>query len=193
MLFSLDEPKFSFYRLIVLLSEKMIRPWLIPPFLYFTSLHRRITQLKLVLNKFIDMLIHDLEEDYQAKTEIASKSVNYLTQIYQIRDTMSYQDIKNEIIALSYAGFDTVGISLSAVLLCLGMHPEVQDKVIDELNEIFFDDNDEEVDEEKMRKMIYLEMVVKEAMRLLPVNSLYGRMTTEDIQLSNFRFHFQLF
>ena len=99
---------------------------------------------------------------------------------------MSYKEVQMEILPFIYAGFDTTGITTSAVLLCLAMNQDVQDKVVEEINRTFLTEDDE-VDVESLSKMVYLEMVVKEAMRFFPVNTFSGRYAKDDVKLCKFR------
>lgn len=64
----------------------------------------------------------------------------------------------------------------------LAMHPEVQEKLVQELNSVFNDDEDE-VDNEKLKSLKYLDLVVKETLRLFPVAPVIGRKVTSDLIL----------
>jgi cytochrome P450 len=64
----------------------------------------------------------------------------------------------------------------------LGMHPHIQDKVVDELKSIFRNEN-EEPTVEKLKQMKYLELVIKESMRLFPVAPVIGRKISHDLIL----------
>lgn len=66
--------------------------------------------------------------------------------------------------------------------MLLGMHPEIQDKVYDELREIF-NDNEGKITKEDLDNMNYLHRVIKETMRLFPFVPFIGRTATGDIQL----------
>lgn len=173
---------------IKILNEKMLKPWLFEPFIRLSPLFRKAMNHSIEIYKIVDDLTHDLEMEFQANNkksvDDSLRPMNYLTQLYKIRDTMTYQEIRNEIIVTLFAGFDTTGNTLSAIILCLAMDQNAQDKVVEELNGIFLSKDDYEMDEEKMTQMVYLELVVKEAMRLFPVNPMYGRKATSDVQLS---------
>lgn len=177
----------------ILLNEKMIKFWLFPPFLQLTSLHRRSKKLLNSMESFAEFMINDLESEYQRDPKAVLKGVeplSYLTQLYTIRNTMTHQEVINEVISILFAGFETSGITIAAIVLCIAMHEDVQAKVVAELDEIFlFDD---EINEEKLDKMIYMETVIKESMRLFPLSPMYGRQATEEVQLSKIFFNEQM-
>lgn len=64
----------------------------------------------------------------------------------------------------------------------LGIDQDVQDKVVEELS-LLFDTIDEEVDHDKLNQMPYIEMVIKETMRLFPILAATARTATADVQL----------
>lgn len=69
----------------------------------------------------------------------------------------------------------------------LAIHQDVQSKVIDELRQIF-KSTDGEVNEEALGEMKYLEMVIKESLRLFPLPSMTIRKVTEDLKLSKLKY-----
>lgn len=76
--------------------------------------------------------------------------------------------IRDQVETIVIAGNETTALSLSYIILLLAMHPDIQDKVFNELHEIF-DDQDEMIAYEHIQRMPYLDRVIKEGMRLLPV------------------------
>lgn len=71
---------------------------------------------------------------------------------------------------------------ISFALLMLGMHPEVQEKVVVELKEVF-GDADTAIDYNSLGKLPYLEMILKETMRLFPVVPVGARKSTSEFQI----------
>lgn len=72
------------------------------------------------------------------------------------------------------------------VLFMLAIHPECQEKVYDELLSVFPNkDVDATVDD--LDKLLYLDMCIKETLRIFPTVSLIARHATGDIQLRNFK------
>lgn len=82
-----------------------------------------------------------------------------------------------------FQGSDTSNGTIGFTLMMLGMHPEVQKKVFEELKNIF-GQTDRPVTHKDLSNMRYLDRVIKETMRLFPVTPILGRRTTKDIKLS---------
>ncbi|KFM58714.1 Cytochrome P450 4V2, partial [Stegodyphus mimosarum] len=66
-------------------------------------------------------------------------------------------------------------------LYCIGLYPEVQKKVTDELDEIFGDDVERSATHDDVRRMKYLECTLKESQRIYPSVPLIGRKMDENI------------
>lgn len=60
-------------------------------------------------------------------------------------------------------------------LYLLGLHPEVQAKVHDELDRVFGNDRTRAITTEDLNKLKYLECVIKETLRLYPSAPLIAR------------------
>ncbi|XP_015117288.1 cytochrome P450 4c3 isoform X2 [Diachasma alloeum] len=78
---------------------------------------------------------------------------------------------------------DTTAVISSFTLLMLAMHPEVQKKVREEVDEVLGESED--VREEHLSKLRYLEMVIRETLRLFPIAPLMVRKTTGRIELES--------
>lgn len=61
-------------------------------------------------------------------------------------------------------GNDTSALATSHAILLLAMHPEIQEKAVKELEEVY-EDEETESDFEKLSRLPYLEMIIKEASR----------------------------
>lgn len=66
--------------------------------------------------------------------------------------------------------------------MLLATHPEIQEKVADELKEVFYSD-EVEVSYDNIMKLDLLERVIKESLRLCPVVPIIGRETQANLQL----------
>ncbi|XP_063239800.1 cytochrome P450 4c3-like [Bacillus rossius redtenbacheri] len=95
-------------------------------------------------------------------------------------------EIKDNTITVIVGGMGTGSLVMSAALMLLGLHRDVQEKVVKELEQIFGDDIDRTVTYEDLKQMVYLEQVINETMRLYPPAPLTGREVTEEIKLTKY-------
>lgn len=79
-------------------------------------------------------------------------------------------------------GHDTTAAASSFFLSMMGCHPEIQEKVIQELDEIF-GDSDRPVNFQDTLEMKYLERCLMETLRLYPPVPLIARKLNTDLKL----------
>lgn len=73
----------------------------------------------------------------------------------------------------------------------LAQHSEIQRKVVQELKEVF-GTADTTIDYESLSNLTYLDMVLKETMRLFPVLPVSARKSAEEIEIGKLKFIFYL-
>lgn len=66
----------------------------------------------------------------------------------------------------------------------LGMHADVQEKLYNEVQNVI-NELGGEITENHLHQLTYLEMVIKETMRLFPVLPIHARVANEDIELES--------
>lgn len=69
---------------------------------------------------------------------------------------------------------------MANTLLLLAMHPDIQDKVYAEISKVMKSD---ELSYDGLKDFVFLEAVVKETLRLLPIVPLVARNLNEDMEL----------
>lgn len=74
---------------------------------------------------------------------------------------------------------------MSITLLLLAMHQDVQEKVVEELKQIF-PDKHSEVTKEDVEKMKYLEMCIQEELRMFPSVPIFGKRVDRYWKLRNY-------
>ncbi|XP_072157782.1 cytochrome P450 4C1-like [Bemisia tabaci] len=98
---------------------------------------------------------------------------------------LSEQDLRDEVNTFIFAGHDTTATSMSFSLFLLGMHPDIQEKCYQELDDIFRgSDRAPTVDD--LKSMKYLEQCIKESLRLFPSIPFILRNCQEDVQFGNY-------
>lgn len=90
-------------------------------------------------------------------------------------------DIKFRIIS----GHDTTSAGISFTLYVLGLYPDVQEKVYEEIESIFHG-TDRPATLADLNEMKYLERVIKESMRIYSPVPTMGRILSEDVQLDEY-------
>lgn len=83
---------------------------------------------------------------------------------------------------LCFQGNETSALTSSHVILMLAMHQDVQEKLFQEIKSAHSSQYSD-TDAEAMTKLNYLEMVIRETMRILPVGPFLGRETLEDVKI----------
>ncbi|KAJ3176898.1 hypothetical protein HK101_010361 [Irineochytrium annulatum] len=91
-------------------------------------------------------------------------------------------EITDEVIALFLAGGETSANTIVNCALALDQHPEVRERMVAELDEVF--GGDDSVAWEKLGELKYTEAVIKESLRLYPVVVMSGvRLSSEDVEM----------
>lgn len=80
---------------------------------------------------------------------------------------------------------DTTVTAICFTLLVLGIKQDTQDAIINELREVLVEP-EEPISPLSVHRMVYLERVIRESLRLLPVGSYIARHATDNIQLGNY-------
>ncbi|KAM3939828.1 cytochrome P450 4V2-like [Leptodactylus fuscus] len=100
-------------------------------------------------------------------------------------NTLSHKDIREEVDTFMFEGHDTTAAALNWSVFLLGSYPEIQEKVHKELDETF-GQSDRPVAMDDMKKLRYLEAVIKESLRLYPSVPFFARTTTEDCTIRGY-------
>jgi cytochrome P450 len=97
---------------------------------------------------------------------------------------MSYAQLQDEVMTLFLAGHETTAIALSWSCYLLGQHPQVEAKLIEESRAVL---GGREPTAEDVPRLRYLEMVLKESMRLYPPVWRVARKAIADCEIGGYR------
>ncbi|XP_015114186.1 cytochrome P450 4C1 isoform X2 [Diachasma alloeum] len=95
---------------------------------------------------------------------------------------MTIQEMQEQVNTFMFAGHDTTGALLSWSLFSIGNNEKVQDRIHQELDEVFGDSN-EPITTKQLPQLKYLDRVIKEVLRLFPSAPLISRRISEDLQM----------
>lgn len=121
----------------------------------------------------------DSEETYKTPQVL----IDQLLELY-FTGKLDEKIIGDQVETIVVAGNETTALSLAYITLLLAMYPNIQEKVFEELRSVF-ETQDEEMSYEHIQKLPYLDRVIKEGMRVLPVVPFMMRTATADTQISN--------
>ncbi|CAG9769302.1 unnamed protein product [Ceutorhynchus assimilis] len=89
-------------------------------------------------------------------------------------------DVFEELVLFAGAATDTTGHTFAFCFTLLGMYPDIQHKVYEEVMSVV---GDHSIEETNIKDLHYTEAVISETLRLLPTIPLYGRYCEEDIDI----------
>lgn len=132
-----------------------------------------------------NLIIKEIIEERTTSKKEVNDLLNMLleTRYEDTGEGMSVQQLIDEIKILFIAGHETTANALTFTLYLLGKHPEVQEKIFQEIIEIESSTNDLV---EQLQKMTYLNAVLNESMRLYPPAWITDRQNVEDDNMGQF-------
>ncbi|CAK1604022.1 unnamed protein product [Parnassius mnemosyne] len=200
-----ENPNAPFLRamqiMLNLVTERIFHLWLQPDWLYkfFPQYSKHKKYLK-VLHDFTDKVISNKREElkkeksYQPEVDHdfdlgKYKRQSFLDLLINLsggEKGYSDKELREEVLTLIIAGTDTSAVAIGYTLKLLAMYPKIQDRVFQELQEVF-GDSDRPLVKEDLIHLKYLERVVKESLRLFPPVPFIIRKVLEDVVLPSGR------
>ncbi|GAB6022520.1 hypothetical protein CHUAL_006627 [Chamberlinius hualienensis] len=104
----------------------------------------------------------------------------------QKKPLLSDKDIREEVTTFMFAGHDTVSVAVGWVLNAIGQHPDIQEKIAAELFTVF-GESDRLPTSNDIHQLRYLECVIKEMMRVLPIAPMFARTLREDLEICGYK------
>ncbi|XP_053475415.1 cytochrome P450 4V2 [Ictalurus furcatus] len=186
------------YRMTDLISKRQRMPWFWPDFAfqYFGDGKEHDRCLK-ILHSFTQRVIREREAyglhyiDYDSGADQTKKKRRaFLDMLLKTTDEdgnkMTHQDIQEEVDTFMFEGHDTTAAGMNWAIHLLGAHPDIQRKVQQELYEVF-GDSDRPITTEDLKKLRYLECVIKEALRIFPSVPFFARSICEDTKINGYK------
>lgn len=93
-------------------------------------------------------------------------------------------EIRQEVDTFMFAGHDTTTTTVLFLLYRLAIHPEIQDNVYHSINDLVGSDLSKPATFSQLQEMKYLDMVIKESMRIHATVPIIGRTLTEPMKIS---------
>ncbi|KAL7025580.1 hypothetical protein ACKWTF_013544 [Chironomus riparius] len=165
---------------------RMFKPWLHPNIIFKNSKLYKVQQQS--MSNCAMVFTNDIIENIRMNTNNNEdeKSKSFMEAMLNPKNNFTDKEIKHEVHSVVLAAQDTSAIASSMMLLLLAIYKDVQQKVVDELHQIFGKVRDTPyIEFENVNKLVYLEMVINEVMRLYPVVPFIVRQVDEEIVLGD--------
>ncbi|CAH0554526.1 unnamed protein product [Brassicogethes aeneus] len=136
----------------------------------------------------VDGLSHGLRDDLDDDDDIGEKKrmafLDFMIDASQNQVVISDEEIKEQVDTIMFEGHDTTAAASSFFLSLMGIHQDIQDKVFQELDNIF-GDSDRKCTFADTLELKYMERCIMETLRLYPPVPLIGRQINEDVKLAS--------
>ncbi|XP_050079263.1 uncharacterized protein LOC126566952 [Anopheles maculipalpis] len=133
------------------------------------------------------ILVEDAKNTVQEDEEISYRKpqifIDHLLRGKRAGQPISEIEILDQCITIIIAGNDTMGLAVCNILTLLAMHPDVQEKVRDEIINIFPADTTIETTPEALNELVYLERCINEGLRLCPSGPIVARVCSDDVEV----------
>ncbi|KAJ2940595.1 hypothetical protein O0L34_g6536 [Tuta absoluta] len=100
------------------------------------------------------------------------------------KNAFTDQEIRQQVDTMIVGGHDTSASVLMYTMVMIGSYPHVQERIYKELEEVF-GDSDRDAEKHDLCKLVYLEAVIKESMRVIPIVPVVARKLDRNIKLKN--------
>ncbi|XDV14815.1 hypothetical protein PO909_014998 [Leuciscus waleckii] len=187
----------SVYKMSDIITRRQRMPWYWPDFVYnyFGEGREHNRSLK-ILHSFTESVIYEraeyityIESDSESDQGMKKRRA-FLDMLLKTTDEdgkkLTHKDIQEEVDTFMFEGHDTTAAAMNWAIHLLGSHPEIQRKAQQELFEVF-GESERPVNTEDLKKLRYLECVIKESLRLFPSVPFFARTICEDTQINGYK------
>ncbi|KAG6458738.1 hypothetical protein O3G_MSEX011035 [Manduca sexta] len=172
-------------------SARMVQPWLHSMTVYrHLPQYKRYMKNKYFICDFIKKIVQSKRKDNELRQisdmngeqYTGSEGVQSLLELLIKNSNFTDIELQEESVIMVLAGTDTTAVAGSFTALMLSQHLDVQDKVYEELREVFGDSN-RAVEPDDLAQLKYLDAVVRETLRLYPPVPVITRKVERDVAL----------
>lgn len=183
--------------------SRSFKPWLYPDFIFNLSSYGRLQKRSLVVlhnmtNSVIrtrKMELSQMSKSPKPNCEENDIGIKRRSDFLDLlihsstddNNKLSDEELREEVDTFMFEGHDTTSSAIFFSVWTMANHPDVQEKVYEELKRMF-GDSDRDPTYNDLQDMKYLDQVVKETLRFYPSVPLFGRELMEDVSVDGYTF-----
>lgn len=146
-----------------------------------TQVNREMRRQIAIIEAWLSPMIAERKAERRSYDDVLSMLIE--AQKVDSTGLLTDHQVSTEIMNLFAAGYEVVAHTLAFTLHLVSQNPAVNDRIQTELDLVF---GHEPISLEGMGQLKYLEMVLKESMRLLPVTTVLSRQTAAKVELKGY-------
>ncbi|KAJ8715359.1 hypothetical protein PYW07_009841 [Mythimna separata] len=176
------------------LVERVLKIWWHSPYTFaWSKLKKEQDGYLKILHKMSDAVLQKRKSEMFGNTCVKKTIttgtkfkpfVDILLELSVENGAFNDEQIRAQVDLMLVAGQESTPNALLFTMALLGSHPDVQERVFSEIQEVLGEDRD--VEKMDLSRLQYLEAVVKESLRLFPIAPLIGRKLERDVKLKNY-------
>ncbi|XP_069698222.1 cytochrome P450 4c3 [Periplaneta americana] len=193
----------AIYEIGSIVQNRQAKIWLQPDWLFrWSSLYKKHEKCVEILHGFSNKVIQERKKELHEQKERSipehevedmtlgrKKRLAFLDLLLQASRNgteLSDEDIREEVDTFTFEGHDTTSAAISWALFLLGGQPDIQDKVVEEIDRVLGTDPKKRFTMKDLNDLKYLECCIKEALRLYPSVPLIARHLKEDVSIAHY-------
>ncbi|CAF4995242.1 unnamed protein product, partial [Rotaria sp. Silwood1] len=172
---------------IILKRQRM--PWLWPDLIFkLLPQGRNHDRYLKIVHEFTKKVIDDRAQEFHADENRGKRSAFLDLLLKQMNDEhLTLLDIQEEVDTFMFEGHDTTAAAINFTCFMIALHPEVQQKLHEEIDRVFENDHNRPCTMEDLNELNYLECVIKETLRLFPSVPFIAREVQEDFMYNGYK------
>ncbi len=159
-------------------GERRLRHPFVVPAQWKTKKNKVFHQAVANMDEVIYKIIKDRQNSTEEHDDLLSRFMNPTDDLPKLNP----KELRDEVMTIFLAGHETSANVLSWTFYMLGMHPEIQEKVFNEVDAL----GDKELSFEDLKSLMYTSQVLNETMRLYPPVWHFGRVNLEEDKIGDY-------
>lgn len=170
------------HKMGLLYIHRVLRPWLYVNAIFpFTPTYWEQKFTAKILHKFSTTIVNKRKANFVPDNVNPKKKMVMLDVLLSQSDVVDLNGIREEVDTFVFEGHDTTCVSLGFTVMLLANHRPVQEKVYRELERVFGNSTAPPT-YRQLQDLHYLEMCIKESLRLYPSVPMIVRITSRSFE-----------